>query len=276
MGIRSFIPGTTAHSAKHHQKYLRKKLGGADALLLVEWADGKLTELSAVVKPEMDGWYQAENGLMFAPAGEGVDPVDWHGVPVVRCHASVACPISTTAALHSEFDEEVEYEVVEDNEGNLQKVVKYEPTEDPRETAPQNGQNGNGETAADGGMVVRQEKEFDARPPAPAVGWSFGTDQVKQRAPYPISPNMLRRAVEYGKESARGDGTAIKYLIIGALGMLGIIVFLAVVGTALMNFLGGGGGGGGSAQSATNLGLLLLAGGGPWLRERIAASLGGE
>lgn len=259
MGLKAMIPGTAAYSRRHYHKYIHKKLGGHDVLLFVEWADGKLTELAADVHPEKDGWLQAENGLYFAPAGEGTEPVDYYGVPVIRVHASIACPISTTAAIQAEHEEQGDYDVVEDDRGRTDHVVRVEMEERP--DAATNGHDTNGEAVADGGVATDTEvtHRYNLRPPSPAVGWSFGLDEVKQRAPNGVSANMLRRAVEYGKESERGEGGAVRYLLIGIGVMLGIIVVLGVLWAVLSSLLGGGGGGGGGGGSATNLGLLALA-----------------
>lgn len=258
-GLKAFIPGTSRYSRKHHVKYLRKKASGHDALLLVEWEDGKLTELGADVHPEMDGWYKATNGLIFAPAGEGVDPVDYYGVPVIRCHSQIACPFSTEACLAADFDEagEFQYQVNRD-ENTTEQVVEVDmggqpPT--PEDAAATNGHS-NGEAAADGGGEM--VREYDLRPPAGAVGYSFSLTQAKQRAPNPISANMVRRAVEYGKEIGRDDGQYMRGLLHGGGLILGTVIILAVLYIAGASILGGGGGGSGGGGGGQVLSTLLL------------------
>lgn len=267
MSIKSFIPGTAERSRKHHIKYLHRKARGHDVLLMVEWSDGKLTELPATLDPEKDGWYEAANGLYFVPAGEGVDPVDYHGVPVVRVHAAIACPISTTAALQAELDEAGEYEVVSDDNGHSKRLVEYEDVDDPRAAA--DGPDGDGSAADEtlftdgGGKVTRK---YNLKPPAPAVGWAFGLDQAVQRAPNAISGNMVRRAVEYGKESVRTERSTLREFVLGAVFLLAVLFVLAVLYIAVQSLTGGGGGGGGSGGK--NL-ALLLAIAGPALRDRL-------
>jgi len=101
----------------------------------------------------------------------------------------------------------------------------------------------------------------DIRPPAGAVGHAFGLDQAGQRAPYPVSSNMLRRAVEYGKESARDQGKWLRMFLYGAGLVVGVLVvfgILYIIGASVLS--GGGGGGVSGAASATDLGTLLLVG----------------
>lgn len=250
MGAKSFVPGTAAYSEKHFVKYLRKKARGHDVLLLIEWADGQLTEMPADYHADKDGWYKTPPGLMFANVGEGVDPVSFHGVPTVRCHAEIACPISTTAAIQAEYEEAGEFDIVSDN-GKTQKVVQFTP-------ADENGNgHSNGEAVADGGGYNR--REYDIRPPAPAVGHAFGLEEVKQRAPNPVSPNMIRRAYEFGKQKARDQGRVLKIAGI-ALGV-GLALALTVMGFIwLLNQLGssGGGGGGGDGGGGSVLSILSL------------------
>jgi len=251
-GLKALIPGTARYSQKHHVKYLHKKARGHDALLLVEWEDGKLTELGADVHPEMDGWYQATNNLIFAPAGEGGDPFDYYGVSAIRCHAQIACPFSTEACLAAEFDDvgEFEYEVTDD--GKTDRVVEVEMDNHPQASA--NGQNG--ELAADGGG--EPVRTYDLRPPAGAVGYSFGLDQAKQRAPNAISANMVRRAVEYGKEIGRDDGQYMRGLLHGGGLILGTVIILAILYIAGASILGGGGGGSGGGGGGQVLSALFL------------------
>jgi len=269
--VKSFLPFTTAKSRKHHLKYLRKKLGGHDVLMMVEWADGKLTELPADLHPERDGWYEATNGLMFAPAGEGVDPVDYHGVPVIRTYAAIACPISTTAAIQAELEENGEFKLEHNDKGQPEKLVKYKPA--PDADSDEGLTNGHGPTPedaddADGdlgkamsdGGAVELDKEYDLRPPSGAVGWSFGTDEVAQRAPNAVSSNMLKRAYDYGFEEAMGDGGRIRTLLMGMGIMLGIVLLLGILGAVFLNLTSGGGGGGGGGGGQTLSFLALLAG----------------
>jgi hypothetical protein len=253
-GLKALIPGTARYSQKHHVKYLHKKARGHDALLLVEWEDGKLTELGADVHPEMDGWYQATNNLIFAPAGEGGDPFDYYGVSAIRCHAQIACPFSTEACLAAEFDDvgDFEYEVTDD--GKTERVVEVEMDQHPEASA--NGQNG--ELAADGGG--KPVRTYDLRPPAGAVGYSFGLDQAKQRAPNAISANMVRRAVEYGKEIGRDDGQYMRGLLHGGGLILGTVIILALLYIIASAVLGGGGGGSGGDGGEVLSVLLALAG----------------
>jgi hypothetical protein len=259
-GLKAFIPGTARYSRKHHVKYLHKKARGHDALLLVEWEDGKLTELGADVHPEMDGWYKATNGLIFAPAGEGVDPVDYYGVPVIRCHSQIACPFSTEACLAADFDEAGEFQYqIDRDEGTTEQVVEVDMSGQPTpEDAPATNGHSNGEAAADGGGEM--VREYDLRPPAGAVGHSFSLTQAKQRAPNPISANMVRRAVEYGKEIGRDDGQYMRGLLHGGGLILGTVIILAVLYIAGASILGGGGGGSGGGGGQVLSMLLLLIG----------------
>jgi hypothetical protein len=252
-GLKALIPGTAAYSQKHHVKYLHKKARGHDALLLVEWEDGKLTELGADVHPEMDGWYQATNNLIFAPAGEGGDPFNYYGVEAIRCHAQIACPFSTEACLAAEFDDvgEFQYEVKNDK---TERVVEVEMDQHPDASA--NGQNG--EAVADGGGET--VRTYDLRPPAGAVGYSFGLDQAKQRAPNAISANMVRRAVEYGKEIGRDDGQYMRGLLHGGGLILGTVIILAILYIVGASILGGGGGGGSDGGGAVLSSLFAVAG----------------
>jgi hypothetical protein len=160
--VKSFIPGTAKYSEKHHVKYLRKKASGHDALLLVEWDDGQLTELAADLHPEMDGWYEATNGLYFAPAGEGTDPVQYYGVPVVRCHAQIACPFSTEACLAADMDEAGEFHYnIDDQSVTTRQVVEVEMQGAGDAPSPESGNGHDGAAADGGGEVVR---EYDLRP----------------------------------------------------------------------------------------------------------------
>ncbi|WP_367175093.1 hypothetical protein [Haloarcula rubripromontorii] len=247
MGVKSFIPGTAAYSEKHFVKYLHKKARGHDVMLLIEWDDNKITEMPADYHADKDGWYVTPPGLMFANVGEGVDPVSFHGVQTIRCHAGIACPISTTAAIQSEYEECGEFEVVADDNDRSKKVIEITP-------ADENG-HGNGEAMADGGAARR---EYKIRPPAPAVGHAFGLEEVKQRAPNPVNPNMIRRAYEFGKQKARDQGRVLKIAAI-ALGV-GLALALTVMGFIwLLNQLGsGGGGGGGDGGGGTVLSILSL------------------
>lgn len=251
MSLKRFIPGTAERIAGKHAAYLRRKVRGHDVLLLVEWDDGQLTELAADYHPEQDGWFEATNGLVFAAVGEGTDTVDYYGVPTVRCHAQIACPISTTAALQAEHDEADEWQYETDAD-STERVVKVDTDADP--TADRTGDpgNGHGDAATDGGQSVT--RTYDIRPPAGAVGHTFSLDQVRQRAPYPVTPNMIRRAVEHGKESERSTGEAIRYVLIGfamavALGVIGAVVYIS--GASIL------GGGGSTGGSTTSLGYLL-------------------
>lgn len=251
-GLKAWVPGTARYSQKHHVKFLIKKARGHDVLLLIEWADGQLTEMPADYHANKDGWYVTPAGLMFANVGEGVDPVNYYGVQVVRCHAEIACPISTTAAIQSEYDEAGDFHYESDGQGNTEKVVQMTPTQ-------ANG-NGNGDVAADGGHDV--VREYDIRPPSPAVGHAFGLDEVKQRAPNPVTSNLVYRSFEYGKEMAREDGKLLRVAAI-ALG-IGLGLALTVVGFLwLLNQLGGGGGGGsgsGGGGGGFALSMLLVIG----------------
>ena len=261
MGVKSFVPGTASYSEKHFVKYLRKKARGHDVLLLIEWADGQLTEMPADYHAEKDGWYETLPGLMFANVGEGVDPVSFHGVPTVRCHAEIACPISTTAAIQAEYEEAGEFDIVADDDGATQKVIQFTPAEE-------NGHsNGNGDAMADGGGQPR--REYDVRPPAPAVGHAFGLEEVKQRAPNPVDPNMIRRAYEFGKQKARDQGRILKVAAM-ALG-LGLALALIVLGFVwILNQLGGSGGGeGGGGTVLSTLSLLFAAPNRDMLRRRL-------
>lgn len=254
MGFKQFIPGTAKYSVKHHQKYLRKKARGHDMLVLVEWSDGKLTELGGDIRPEMDGYIELTNGLFLAPVGEGVDPVDYYGVPTVRAHAQIACPFSTTACLQAEFDEAGEFEYVDDENSRTRQVVNVEVDQAPDASA--NGHD-DGTAATDGG-TGEVKREYDIRPPSGAVGHTFGLDEAKQRAPYPVSPNDIRRAVEFGKESERDAGEVLRAALYGAGAIVGTLVVLGllyIIGSAVL----GGGGGGDGGGSGTVLGTLLLA-----------------
>lgn len=254
MGLKALIPGTAAYSQKHHVKYLRKKVRGHDVLLLVEWEDGIITELPADVKPEWDGWYEATNGLVFANAGEGIDPVEYYGVPVVRCHAQIGCPFSVEACLAGDFDEAGEFRYIT-QDGQTTKVVEMTPTEQLTPDAT----NGHSEVATDGGVgqvdPENMEREYDLRPPAGSIGYTFSMTQAKQRAPNPISANMIRRAVEYGKESERGAGELIKYIGYGVALTLGVLLIFLGFNWVLQQIGGGGGGSGGGVV----FGLLALA-----------------
>jgi hypothetical protein len=272
MSLKSFIPFTAEKARKGHLKYLHRLARGHDVLLMVEWADGQLTELPADLHPGMDGWYEATNGLLFAPIGEGTDPISYHGVDVVRVHAMIACPISTTAALQSELDEHGEYEVVTDDNGYAEQVVYYETTEE-AETPPeieddgpeptttddgvdvfQAGENGgDAGVAPDGGHGRQRVKAYNVRPPAPAVGWQFDTDQVKQRAPNAVSPNMLQRAKEYGQEMAFGRESKVRYLLLGMGAMIAILGILVILAIVYQNLTSGGGGAGGADQNLSVL-----------------------
>jgi hypothetical protein len=265
MGLKAFIPGTAAYSQKHHVKYLRKKARGHDVLLLVEWEDGTLTEIGADVHPELDGWYKATNGLFFAPAGEGAEPVDYYGVPVIRCHSQIACPFSTEACLAADFDEagQFEYEGPTDDDGRLtqtSRVVEVDMAAEPDDARGgvasllNDGGTDSGEAATDGGADV--VRSYDMRPPGGAVGHTFSLTQAKQRAPNAISANMLRRAFEYGKEKARQENEFARGLLYGALGVLGVVVTLIVLYIAGTAILGGGGGGGGGGATLDTLALL--------------------
>lgn len=270
MGLKSFIPGTAARARKGHIKYLRKKARGYDVLLLVEWDDNKLTEMPANLDPQKDGWFEAANGLYFVPAGEGVDPVSYHGVDVVRVHASIACPISTTAALQAELENDGDYKVRTNGSGQTKEVIKYKdpgktnghgPTVETPDGPGAEGDNG---VAADGGVDVNEGKRYNLRPPSPAVGFAFGLDEVKQRAPNAISGDMIRRAVEYGKESERADvGGPLRYFLLGLGVAIGLVVLLGILGAVVLNLTGGGGGGSSGGGGGENLGLLLLAAGPP-------------
>lgn len=259
-GLKGLIPGTAAYSQKHHVKYLRKKAKGHDVLLLVEWEDGQLTELGADLHPEMDGWYKATNGLFFAPAGEGTDPMQYYGVPTIRCHAQIACPFSTEACLAADMDEAGEFQYnVDRDSGTTQQVVEVEmegANGTPEQPAAETSNGHDGAAADGGGQVVR---EYDLRPPSGAVGYSFSLDQAKQRAPNAISANMIKRAVEYGKQMAREEGLYMRGLLHGAGLIIGTIVILALLYIIGASVLGGGGGGGGGESAGTTLGLLLLA-----------------
>lgn len=257
MGLRQFIPGTAEYSVKHHQKFLQKKASGRDMLVLVEWGDGKLTELGADVRPEMDGYLELTNGLFLAPVGEGVDPVDYYGVPTVRAHAQIACPFSTTACLQAEFDEAGEFQYVEDDDGRTRQVVEVDVDQ-----APDTSTNGHddGEVATDGG-TSNYKRTYDIRPPSGAVGHTFGLDEAKQRAPYPVSPNDIRRGVEFGKESERDAGEVLRAAMYGAGAIIGTIVVLGLLYIIGSSVLSGGGGGSSGSGSGTTLGLFLLAAG---------------
>lgn len=287
MSLKSIIPFTAAKARKGHVKYLHRLARGHDVLLSVEWGDGELTYLPADLRPEMDGWYEATNGLLFAPIGEGTEPVSHLGVDVVRVSAQIACPIDTVAALEAELDEAGDYDIVEDDDGRTERVIEYETVDDPRESGPTASEtNGHdGDVAADGGGRMQVKREYDLRPPAPAVGWTFGMDQVEQRAPHAVSPNMLQRAKEYGEEIAFGEGSRVRDILMGMGVMLGILIVLAIVAMVFLNVTGGGGGGGGGSSSGENLNLLWLAAapaghglrkavGGA--RDRVAAMVGGE
>lgn len=266
-GLKAFIPGTARYSRKHHVKYLQKKARGHDVLLLVEWEDGQLTELAADVAPEMDGWYRATNGLIFAPAGEGADPVDYYGVPVIRCHSQIACPFSTEACLAADYDEAGEFTYETDDGDDVTQEV-YEVEMGPPAESPGDATNGHdGDVAADGGVDVRR---YDLRPPANSVGHTFSLTQAKQRAPNAISANMLRRAFEYGKEKARQEGLYMRGLLHGGGLVLGTLIILAILYIVGMSVLGGGGGsgGGGGGGGAVLSSLLLTAS--PRLREGLA------
>jgi hypothetical protein len=262
MGLKALIPFTAAKAQRGHVKYLRRKARGHDVLLLVEWDDGQLTELAADYHPDKDGWYEATNGLMFAAVGDGADTVDYYGVPTIRCHAAIACPFSTTACLQAEYDDVGDFEY-ETEDAKTTRVVEVEQVEQPDEPAgpTANGSSGNGEAEGllgDGG--TRVTRQYDVRPPAGAVGHAFGLDEAKQRAPYPVSANMLRRAVEYGKESARDQGKWLRMFLYGAglvVGVLVIFGILYIIGASIL----GGGGGQSSGGGGTTLGMLgLLAG----------------
>lgn len=246
-GLKSFVPGTAKYSEKHHLKYLHKKARGHDVLLLVEWADGQLTEMAADYHANKDGWYVTPAGLMFANVGEGVDPVSYYGVQVVRCHAEIACPISTTAAIQAEYDDVGNFQYEADQDGKTDKVIEVK--------SPQQA-NGNGEAVADGGSEI--VREYDIRPPSPAVGHAFGLDEVKQRAPNPVTSNLVYRSFEYGKEMARDDGRILKVAAM-ALG-IGLALALTVVGFLwLLGQLGGSGSGESGGGGGVSLGLLMLA-----------------
>lgn len=283
--IKRFVPGTAPYSQKHHVKYLRKKARGHDALLLVEWEDGQLTELGGDLHPEMDGWYRATNDLFFAPAGEGAEPVDYYGVPVIRCHAQIACPFSTEACLAADYDEAGAFEYYGDpDSGTTEQVVEVEmhgadaTTETAETMAPGDAPvatNGASERATDGGVEAAEPvRTYDLRPPAGAVGHTFSLTQAKQRAPNAISANMLRRAFEYGKEKAREDGLYRTGLLHGAGGVIAVVIILAVIYIAASAILGGGGGDGGSTQTLGLLLWLAAPAGRRWSRDRAAQPLG--
>jgi hypothetical protein len=265
MGLKALIPFTAAKAQRGHVKYLRRKARGHDVLLLVEWDDGQLTELGADYHPDKDGWYEATNGLMFAAVGDGADTVDYYGVPAVKCHAGIACPFSTTACLQAEYDDIGEFEYQTDD-GKTTGVIEVEQADQPDGSAgpTANGHAGNGESESgllsDGG--ARMKRQYDIRPPAGAVGHAFGLDQAKQRAPYPVSANMLRKAVEIGKQSERDQGQWLRMFLYGAGLVVAVLVILAILYIIGASILGGGGGGGQpSGGGGTTLGMLgLLAG----------------
>lgn len=260
MGLKSIVPFTAAKARKGHVKYLQRKGRGHDVLLLVEWDDGQLTELAADYHAERDGWYEATNGLMFAAVGDGADTVDYYGVPTIRCHAAIACPFSTTACLQAEYDDVGDFEY-ETEDGKTTRVVEVEAVEQ-ADTADGPGAgnghagNGSGELFGDGG--TRMVRQYDVRPPAGAVGHAFGLDEAKQRAPYPVSANMLRRAVEYGKESARDQGKWLRMFLYGAGLVVAVLVIFAILYIIGASVLGGGGGGQSSGGGGPTLAMLGL------------------
>jgi hypothetical protein len=149
---------------------------------------------------------------------------------------------------------------IDRDSGTTQQVVEVE-MEGAGDVPSPESESGNGHDGAvadGGGDVVR---EYDLRPPAGAVGYSFSLTQAKQRAPNAISANMIKRAVEYGKQMAREEGLYMRGLLHGAGLVIGTVVLLGllyIVGAAV---LGGGGGGAEAASGATNttLNLLLVA-----------------
>lgn len=247
------VPSVTFRTASLEakvRKYFRRKLDDGDVLLLVEWADGTQSELAAEYGVK-DNVLEAENGLEFKLVGQGADPISYHGVPTIRCHALIDRPVDTTVAIAAEMEEEDRYVPVVDERGATEAVEHARPIE-PGE-ASQGPRTAQG-LEADGGTVV--DHVYDLKPPSGTVGWAFSLTSAGQRAPNAVTSMDLHDAKERGKLSERTRGEALKYVAIGVAGTLAILIIMAVIFVGGMKVLGGGGGGGGGGQSFM---MLLLA-----------------
>jgi hypothetical protein len=249
-------------------QYLDEQLGDADVLLLVEWADGTISEQPATYGVK-DNVLQAENGLEWKLVGQGAEPKLFHGVPVIRCHALIDRPVDTTVAIGAEMDEEDRFVPVTDERGATEVVEHVRPI-DPGDAAdgaidpaaataePVAPDEGLAQLETDGaGQTV--DRIYDLKPPDGCVGWAFSLTSAGQRAPNAVSPMDMHDAKERGKMSERDNQELLKYVAIGAGGTLALMIVIAVIFVVGQRLLSGGGGGGGAS-----LGLLVALAGPSW------------
>lgn len=239
MSIKSIFPWTLEYSRRHHQKYLRKRLGEHDHIAQVEWADGTITDLPVDYRPE-DNKLVADNGLQFSVKGRAGNALSYHGVPVIRTHALIPCPFDATSCIHAELDEESEYTVYTYEDGGPTVERNAATTS---EVATDGGVNSDGDDAP--GPAFEQplngfgkDRVYHMRPPDGCVGWAFSLQSMAERAVNSISGSDLKDSEERGKQSQRNSQEWLRALVIGAGGVLGVIFLIAVLAMVFIRVTG--------------------------------------
>lgn len=239
--IAQFIPGTQSRAQRLFQKALAKRAKKADCLLWVEYPDGDVRIKRAVWNSEINCW-ETDSGQRWFPRGEGGDPKRINGVPIVQVHASDAGIVSTESSLMAGSVEQGLVAAV-DKHGQLinreaqrrrdadpeavEKVANEELGQDPPDPDASPGTNGH--AVADGG---EQPEIADIVPLYEGIEFAL-SDAVKYD-PFPVREEDARQAAEWYEIAGRDDRSLLKYVGMGAVGavliILGVLGFIWLLG----------------------------------------------
>lgn len=226
------------------RSHLQSKWSGHDLVAEVEWTDGRVTYLGADYREEDPTGIRLENGLPMKIVGQGGDPVDIGGVPVVRCRSDLACPIDGGLAVAMDLEDDGRFEAVDAHGNTVEDGASAEAIQE-QATATDGGVQedvvgpATPMTASRSGGGVADHR-YDPDPPGEYQGWVHSLANAVQYAPHAISPEDLKLAEERGKQSERG-AHEMKVLMMGIGIGVGVIVFFIFI-VWLMGQIGGGGG----------------------------------
>lgn len=256
--MKSLIPFTDARRERLAKLGLRKRLGGHEALLQIEYEDG--TEIFKPADWSADeGCWVSVDDERFYVAGEGRSSGALWGTPVVHVHAAEAGVISAEATLVANREDEGRWV---DEDGRELEVVEWGDDGDPElvEYADGGPDAGAGEAseeiAADGGTTPMRVGEdvslhFDMEPPAGYDGEVIPRGKAGYYDPYPVSRQDADTAVAIAENAAHDESKLVRYLLMGLGAGAGIVIVLLII-QWLMGQIGGstagGGGGGGGGQ----------------------------
>lgn len=242
-GLAGFIPGTQARADRLFKKSLARRASKGDVLLWIEYPDGDVKIKPGMWNEEINCWETA-GGQRWFPRGKGGDPKRVGSVPVVQVHTSDAGIVSTDSTLMAgAVTQGLVAALAPDgtllnrrsvkatgaDAAAAEELANAELDQEP----PDSGAMTNGKTATDGGAV---QEPADYVPLYDGV--EFALSDAVEYDPFPVREEDARQAAEWYEIAGRDDKGLLKYVGMGAvaavliiLGVLGFIWLLGEIGS---------------------------------------------